>query len=237
LLTGAPPPPRPQKADDDWAPFVSRVAFELADKLYRRDQASNTSVDELFDLWTADNLPHGHTAPFIDHNDMLDSIDSIPIGDVPWESFDISYEGEGEIPQDAPNWMWEKSTVWYRNPHEVVKNLIANPDFDGEFDYAPYRQFRNEKREWTDLMSANWAWRQAASIPIHPSIFLAHDDRRTSLPTKVRTIMAQCLFPSSLVVIKRQSLWQQVIMNTIPCTCLSGTFITMFEEPIAMWSY
>lgn len=164
LPTGIPPPPRPQKGNDDWAPFTSRVAFELADKLYWRDQASNASVDELFELWSADNLTHGHTAPFIDHNDMFNSIDSIPTGDVSWESFDVSYEGEGNIPEDVPDWMQEKSRVWYRNPHEVVRNLIANPDFKGEFDYAPYCQFRNEKREWTDLMSANWAWRQAVSI-------------------------------------------------------------------------
>ena len=40
--------------------------------------------------------------------------------------------------------------------------MLSNPDFDGEFDYSPYRDFLEEdERRYEHLMSGDWAWAQA----------------------------------------------------------------------------
>lgn len=31
--------------------------------------------------------------------------------------------------------------VWFRNPRPVLQEMLANPDFDGKFGYAPVREF------------------------------------------------------------------------------------------------
>jgi hypothetical protein len=45
----------------------------------------------------------------------------------------------------------------------VVHEMLSNPDFKKEFDYAPYREYRGGKQRWSDFMSGNWSWRQAVS--------------------------------------------------------------------------
>ena len=42
--------------------------------------------------------------------------------------------------------------------------MIPNPEFKGQFDYAPYREFEDGTRRWTDVMSGNWAWKQAVCL-------------------------------------------------------------------------
>lgn len=51
--------------------------------------------------------------------------------------------------------------VWHHNSLEVVKSLVSNPDFNGEFDYLLYQCYVGDSHQFRDLMSGNWAWRQA----------------------------------------------------------------------------
>lgn len=160
LPRNTPPPPPVEKSPTDWAPFDSRLEFELADLLFRRDEMSNGVLNDLLRLWAADK-PDGHP-PFADHKDMHQTIDAIEDGDAPWTSFKVSYSGP--VPEEgAPGWMTEEYVVCHRDPRQVIHNLLANPEFHSGFSYAPYRQFENDERRWTDFMSGNWAWRQAAS--------------------------------------------------------------------------
>lgn len=116
------------------------------------------------DTFAAFGYPFGESPPFSSADDMYNIIDSIPLGDAPWHSFSASYTGT--IPEtDAPTWMTAKYDVWCRNPCDVVRNLLANPDFKEEFDYAPYREYdNNNSRQYHNFMSGNWAWRHAVSI-------------------------------------------------------------------------
>lgn len=63
--------------------------------------------------------------------------------------------------------------IWFRDPKIVLQNQLANPDFKDEFDYAPFQKFNdNGKREWKDLMSANWVYQQAVrSLPFHVMLY------------------------------------------------------------------
>src|SRR5882757_8813716 len=155
------PPPSPEaKLPTDWTPFNSRVEYEVANLLFSQTQISNPHIDKLLDLWAAHVFSHAGTPPFANHNDLHNVIDSITEGDAPWHSFTVSYNGL--LPEiNIPGWMTEKYEVWHRDPRQVVHQLLSNPEFDGHFDYAPYRQFENDKRRWSDFMSGNWASKQA----------------------------------------------------------------------------
>ena len=87
---------------------------------------------------------------------MLATIDAINDGDAPWQSFTASYS-RTRPPKDPPDWMLKDYTVFFCDPLTVVWNIVSNPDFNGQFDYAPYMEFENEKQRLSDLMSGNWA--------------------------------------------------------------------------------
>jgi len=119
---------------------------------------SQADVDVLMRLWastTPDGLP-----PFLNHQEMLATIDAINLADIPWQSFSATYTGTIP-PGDAPDWMTRDYTVFFRDPLSVIRSMISNPDFKGQFDYAPYREFEGGQRRLGDLMSGNWAWKQA----------------------------------------------------------------------------
>lgn len=151
---------------DDWTPYESRTQFETANFLFKRNQMSAGDIDFLFNLWGATLAPHGDDPPFANHIDLYATIDATTIGDVAWDTFSLKYNGvrpEGEIPP----WMLSEYDVWFRDPRSLVHNLISNPDFNNEFDYSPLREFdANNNRCFQDLMSGNWAWKQAVRYQV-----------------------------------------------------------------------
>ena len=60
--------------------------------------------------------------------------------------------------------MTTKYDMWYRDPREVVKNILSNMDFNGHVDYAAYQEFNGEKRQYGNMMSGNWSWQQSVCI-------------------------------------------------------------------------
>ena len=87
-------------------------------------------------------------------------IDDIDLGSIPWKTFSAMYSGNIP-PANPPDWMLHEYKVFFRDPLSVVQSMISNPDFKGQFDYTPYREFEGDERRLTDLMSGNWAWKQA----------------------------------------------------------------------------
>ena len=122
---------------------------------------SQGNIDILMELW-ASTTDDGQ-APFQDHQEMLATIDAIKRGDTPWRSFTANYSGT-RPPTNPPDWMLKEYTVFFRDPLAVVRGIISNPNFNGQFDYAPYMEFENEKRRLSDLMSGKWAWKQAVGF-------------------------------------------------------------------------
>lgn len=178
LPAGTPPPSQPAKSNTDWGSYETRIKFELAEELYLKNQASASSIDRILDIWAADNLPSGKEPPFDDHHHLYSTIDSSEVGETPWQSFNLSYCGEAPA-VDTPEWMKAKHEVWYRDPKAVMHDLLSNPDFKDEFDYTPYREFRDGKRRWSDFMSGNWSWNQSVCIP---SVVLILFNNGDSLP-------------------------------------------------------
>lgn len=120
-------------------------------------------INDLMDIWSASMLPHGGEAPFATARDMYETIDTSKVGDVPWESFKLKYEGIKPA-EEVPSWMDDEYEVWYRDPREIVHNILANTSFEGSVNSTPYQPFNNDgERQYDNFMSGDWAWRQAVS--------------------------------------------------------------------------
>ncbi|KAG1866814.1 hypothetical protein F4604DRAFT_1881698 [Suillus subluteus] len=170
LPPGTPPLPLTEQLPDDWSPFRNRTEFETAEFLYSRAQMSAPNINTLLDLWAASLLKHGDMPPFADHKDLYKTIDNIPIGGVNWQSFKIQYSGEKPDIPDVPSWMNQQFDVWYRDPREVARNILANPDYVNDFDYRPFHEYSvsKDERRYQDFMSGDWAWQQADMIATDP---------------------------------------------------------------------
>ncbi|KAI0371809.1 hypothetical protein BV20DRAFT_165857 [Pilatotrama ljubarskyi] len=170
LPPGAPPPLHSTQGPNDWFPFRDRIEFETAEFLYKRVQMSQPKIDTLMDLWAASLVQFGGTPPFASHRDMGCVIDSIPHGDVPWESFTVTYNGPLPSTGVVPPWMTQEYEIHFRDPRLATIWMLRNPDFNGEFNVTPYREYNEDgEREYTNLMSADWAWRQADIVAEDPS--------------------------------------------------------------------
>ncbi|KAG2151792.1 hypothetical protein BD769DRAFT_1380665 [Suillus cothurnatus] len=170
LPPGAPPPPITEKSLDDWTPYGSRVEFELANYLFTKNQTPTHSINQLLNIWVASLVQAGSKCTvFSDHRDLYKKIDNTPLGDVKWQSFSVEYTGA--IPdKGALTWMEDSHDVWFRDPCEVVQNMLANPDFAMEMNLQPYCEFvtENHEHQWKDFMSGDWSWAYADKISEDP---------------------------------------------------------------------
>lgn len=139
------------------------MEFEAADLIYTHIQMSAGNIDELMNIWAATLAVHANSPLFMKHADLYSKIDSTPLGDVVWDSFMLRYNGDRPA-TNVPEWMSVKYLVWFRDPRQLIKNILSNPDMDGEIDYAPLQEYdANGNHCFQDLMSGNWAWKQAVS--------------------------------------------------------------------------
>lgn len=147
----------------DWDPFDDEVQFRVGDFLFRKAEMSAGNVNELMDMWATLKDQDGEYGPFICHEHLYATIDAISHGDAPLKSFTTSFAGD--IQSNAPSWQTSDYEVWYRDPSTVIKNMLANPDFKGEFDYAPFVELDTAgERRWNEFMSGNFSWRRADMI-------------------------------------------------------------------------
>lgn len=169
LLPPNAPPPPPELLPDygDWWPYENRVQFETADLLFTRDQMPAKKIDDLLNIWAASLAPHHDTLPFKNHNDLYSTIDATPIpgGDADWKSFNLCFHPDEELPHDAANWKKTKWDVWYRDPRQLIDNMLQNPDFRDEFDYIPHQEYDLDgNHRFHNVMSGDWCWREAVSM-------------------------------------------------------------------------
>ncbi|CDO77042.1 hypothetical protein BN946_scf184403.g17 [Trametes cinnabarina] len=173
LPRGLPPSPAPletlgsESKPEGYLPFDSRIQFEIADFLYRRVQMSGSKIDELMQLWAC-TLPEDQDPPFTSHQHLYATIDAVSCGEVPWQTFSVSYNGA--IPDGAmPSWMIREYDVWFRDPRLVLRNQYSNPDFAADIHWAPRQLLlANGKRQYRDFMSGDWAWKEADTIAQDP---------------------------------------------------------------------
>jgi hypothetical protein len=121
-VNSPPPPPPPRESDhgpDNWTPYAGRVEFELADFIYRQNQMSASDIDTLLNLWGASAAMNGGSAPFRNHKDLYSTIDATPLGDVPWQSFSLHFNGD--LPEgQVPSWKEAGYDIWFHDPRELI---------------------------------------------------------------------------------------------------------------------
>lgn len=155
-----PPTPPPPKSNDDWTPFASREGFELAEILYLKAHLSQSTINQLLDIWSATLIPHDDLPPITSHQDLHTQIDAIRLGNIPWRSYTARYQWLCPNAGPVPEWMNAEYQLWYRDPRQVIHKILANPEFVSNVDYAPHRDFQDGKRQYCDFMSGDWAWGQ-----------------------------------------------------------------------------
>ncbi|KAI9452139.1 hypothetical protein BJY52DRAFT_1205778 [Lactarius psammicola] len=132
-------------------------------------------INCLLTLWAASLAIHNDKPPFANAAQMYNTINSSPLGGIPWESFSLQYNGV-HPERDVPSWMEADYDVWFQNPRTLVHNMLSNPDFESDFDYVPFQEHTADGiHRFCDFMSGNWAWRQADLITedpkMHDSVF------------------------------------------------------------------
>lgn len=166
LPEGTPPPPCTTSDPEDWSLYEDKIQFRTADFLFRIDEMSQTNINTLLELWAWQSMKHGHTGPFANYKEIYDMINASSEGDAPWKCMKTTVPDD--LPSTAPTWKKKEYEIWFRDPDIVLSNMLANPDFDGEFDTAPYVEVdANGKQRWSDFMSANFAWRQCVCFFFH----------------------------------------------------------------------
>ena len=186
---------------------------------------SGGNIDELMMIWDTDASMQGGESPFVNCSDLYDTIDAIPVGGVPWQSFTVSYTGL--LPgADIPPWMEQTYEIHFRDPHKIFQNMLANPTFAENFDYTPTRIFDiNGSRRYENFMSGDWAWKQAVGFYICSFRFTNFGLRILS-QTQYQMQTAQCSFPFSWAVIRLLRLPALDKLNTGPYMGRLETFIT-----------
>ena len=121
-------------------------------------------INLLLSLWAVSLATHGDEPPFSKATDMYNVIDSTPLGNVAWESFSLRYNGTRPT-ENVPSWMEVEYDVWFWDTRTLVHNLLSNPDFKSDFDYAPFQEHTTDGvHRFQDFMSGNWAWKQAVCL-------------------------------------------------------------------------
>ena len=116
----------------DWTHFHNKVQFELTDFLFCDAKLSASKVNFLLDLWTQPLSESNTPGPMKDHKELHALIDSSALGNVPWQCMETFFDKD-----DASPWKQKAYEVWYCNPDIVVSNMLANPNFNGQFDVHP----------------------------------------------------------------------------------------------------
>lgn len=164
----APPAPLPSNGQDptSWKPFRSRLEFDFAHYHFVEVQNSAGAINTALDIWQASVLKYGEEVPWKNAQDLYDTIDLIQLGDAPWKVHKICYQGP-RPPGTPPKWMTETYELCTRDSRRVLHNQLASSEFKGMTNYVPYQQFDgNGRRIWSNLMSADWAWKQAVRLTV-----------------------------------------------------------------------
>ena len=91
-------------------------------------------------------------------------INAIKVGDLPFQSFSVSFNGEISEGNTTP-WKHASYDVWFRDAHMVLENQLKNPDFSNKIDVAPKIMW--DERKYMDSMSGDCGWQQAVSALHH----------------------------------------------------------------------
>ncbi|KAF8200135.1 hypothetical protein BJ912DRAFT_1126700 [Pholiota molesta] len=169
-FTQSPPYNAPDATETNcWHPFEDRLAFDWAHYHFIELQSSARKINKGLDLWLAAKLSAGNDSPlpWSSTDDMYGTIDSIQEGDAPFTTIEFKYSGP--VDDKSPKWMTQTYELCTRDSRKLLQNQLATTEFANQFNYKPYRQFDHQgKCVWSNLMSGEWAWKEADTIAQDP---------------------------------------------------------------------
>ncbi|CDO72407.1 hypothetical protein BN946_scf184977.g106 [Trametes cinnabarina] len=125
-------------------PFKCKEEWEVADWAIRHG-ITQRATEEFLELdmvrFCRRQAPH-HFPSLSSKQTLYETIDSIPGPSAEWTLIEITIQGTER--DEHGNLMTETVDVWVRDPVAVIRDLIGNPDFDGDIDYAPVQEFLTE---------------------------------------------------------------------------------------------
>ena len=215
----------------DWSPFKDRLPFEFAELIFEKMQSSAGDVDQLLKILVARNvLQKTEDWLFENHDHLLQTIDNIQVGEAPWGSFSIQYDGPS-TDNSSISWQNQTYTVHTRDVHTVVRNMLVNAEFCNCFDYATYREYMGPHScRYSNFMSGEWAYKQSVS---HKSYFCSYynfSDLYRTLLHLIQQRMVQCLFPSSLVQTRQPCQSQLATQSFTQYMCLLAMCTMLYER-------
>ncbi|KAH9986315.1 hypothetical protein BJV74DRAFT_878515 [Russula compacta] len=158
------PPNLPEVATNSWNPFNSHTKFDFAHYQFIEVQNSAPLIDKALDIWVATVMEFGGDTPWKNSKELYATIDTIQHGDSPWKVYNIRYQGPH--PQGTPpKWMTQTYELCTWDTRQVLHHQLETTQFKDSINLTPYQQFDGDgKRIWSNLMSADWAWKQADKI-------------------------------------------------------------------------
>ena len=73
--------------------YSDQVQFETTDFLFHWNQMSAGDINIITGLWSASLAPHDDSPPFEYAEELYNTIVSMPLGDIPWQSCTLNYKG------------------------------------------------------------------------------------------------------------------------------------------------
>ncbi|KAG1756157.1 hypothetical protein EDD22DRAFT_957326 [Suillus occidentalis] len=109
-----PPNHLPHPEHDTWHPFPSHGHFELTNFIFHHNQMPAKQIDDLMQVLAYFDETHGHP-PFNSDTHLYDSINSISLHDVQWQSLSLQHP-DFKILQNDPDaapWKRVEYDIWY----------------------------------------------------------------------------------------------------------------------------
>jgi hypothetical protein len=172
-------PPSPRDDTHDWTPFSDLWSFNFADYKFVKCGSLAVDINQAMQNWAKRSMAMSgvDSSPFRNHADMLRAIDAIKAGQASWGLFDAGYTGH--INDTSPGYLRDRWTVHTCDMRKAAHMLMANPEYDGHFDYTARQEFVPApdqpgvwQRQFSDVMSGEWAWNESVSWPdMMPIVF------------------------------------------------------------------
>ncbi|KAN0104004.1 hypothetical protein V8E52_011405, partial [Russula decolorans] len=149
---------------EPWNPFISRIEFDFAHYHFVEAQSSAGLINKALDLWAAAVVEYGGAAPWKNSKELYTTIDAIKHSESPWKTHTVRYQGPLPL-GTPPKWMTQTYVLCTQDSRQVLHRQLETTEFKDKINLSPYCQFdSNRQRTWSNLMSADWAWTQAAEI-------------------------------------------------------------------------
>ncbi|KAH9996959.1 hypothetical protein BJV74DRAFT_877360 [Russula compacta] len=179
--------------------------FDFAYYHFVEVQSSEGNINKALDMWVAMVMESGGDVPWANARELYNTIDNIQHGDSPWRLYHVRYQGP--LPAGTPpKWMTKSYELCMRDSRQILHHQLATSDFTDKINI-------DGKWAWSNLMSAEWAWKQADIISenqaTHGAMFVpivaGSDKTMVSVATGHQQYHPVYMSPGNLTNVARRS--------------------------------